>query len=204
MLFRSGVALPEREHHIDYERLEQTRRQEYFEILFDKAKAERLLSLSIQKVQLPDPTVKDLIYLPGEYEFDSLLMKLNYGLHRHVQESTKAKDAIQSLGWNRFVILEAYLSIRNVKNLQVSDEQKSVLRQMIQPLYEQGLLENAVTYSGTSAQAPRFIVAVVALTVYLELVPEEQILLQMSELPYFCFSEDDDTQKYSFLNGQYA
>ena len=70
---------------------------------------------------------------------------------------------------------------------------------MIQPLYEQGLLENAVTYSGTSAQAPLFIVAVVSLTVYLELVPEEQILLQMSELPYFCFSEDDDAQKYSFL-----
>ena len=108
ILQNDGVALPEREHHIDYERLEQTRRQEYFEILFDKAKAERLLSLSIQKVQLPDPTVKDLIYLPGEYEFDSLLMKLNYGLHRHVQESTKAKDAIQSLDWNRFVILEAY------------------------------------------------------------------------------------------------
>lgn len=194
-----GVALPERKPRIDYDRLEQTRRHEYFNILFDKAKAEELLSLSIQKAQLPDPTVKDLIYLPGEYEFDSLLMKLNYGLHRHVQESTKAKDAIQSLDWNRFVILEAYLSIRNMKNLQVSDEQKSVLRQMIQPLYEQGLLENAVTYSGTSAQAPRFIVAVVSLTVYLELVPEEQILLQMSELPYFCFSEDDDTQKYSFL-----
>ena len=162
-----GVALPERKPRIDYDRLEQTRRHEYFNILFDKAKAEELLSLSIQKAQLPDPTVKDLIYLPGEYEFDSLLMKLNYGLHRHVQESTKAKDAIQSLDWNRFVILEAYLSIRNMKNLQVSDEQKSVLRQMIQPLYEQGLLENAVTYSGTSAQAPRFIVAVVSLTVIL-------------------------------------
>lgn len=194
-----GVTLPERKPYIDYEKLEQARRQEYFELLFDKAKAEQLLLRSIEKTQLPDPTVKDLIHSFGKYESGSLLMKLNYGLHRHVQESTKAKDSIQSLDWNRFVILEVYLSIRNAKSLHVSDEHKSVLRQMIQPLYTRGLLENAVTYNETSPQVSVFIVAVVSLTVYLELVPEEQILLRMTELPNFCFSRDDDDQKYTFL-----
>lgn len=194
-----GVTLPERKPRIDYESLKQTRRQEYFELLFDKAKAEQLLLRSIEKTQLPDPTVKDLIHSFGKYEFGSLLMELNYGLHRHVQESAKAKDAFQSLDWNRFVIFEAYLSIRNAKSLRVSDEHKSVLRQMIQPLYEQGLLENAVTYNGISPQVPVFIAAVVSLTVYLELVPGEQELLQMTELPDFCFSRDDDDQKYPFL-----
>ncbi|MEY8388169.1 hypothetical protein AALC17_12880 [Oscillospiraceae bacterium 38-13] len=194
-----GITLPERKPHVDYERLEQARRQEYFELLFDKAKAEQLLLRSIEKTQFPNPTVKDLIHSFGKYEFGSLLMKLNYGLHRHVQESTKAKDAIQSLDWNRFVILEASLSIRNAKDLHISNEHKSVLRQMIQPLYEQGLLENAVTYNGASPQVSVFIVAVVSLTVYLELVPGEQALLRMTELPYFCFSDDDDIQKYTFL-----
>lgn len=194
-----GVTLPERKPYIDYEKLEQARRQEYFELLFDKAKAEQLLLRSIEKTQLPDPTVKDLIHSFGKYESGSLLMKLNYGLHRHLQESTKAKDSIQSLDWNRFVILEVYLSIRNAKSLHVSDEHKSVLRQMIQPLYTRGLLENAVTYNKTSPQVSVFIAAVVSLTVYLELVPEEQILLRMTELPNFCFSRDDDDQKYTFL-----
>lgn len=194
-----GITLPERKPHIDYERLEQARRQEYFELLFDKAKAEQLLLRSIEKTQLPDPTVKDLIHSFGKYEFGSLLMKLNYGLHRHVQESVKAKDAFQLLDWDRFVILETYLSIRNTKSLHVSDEYKSVLRQIIQPLYAQGLLENAIIYSGTSPPGFDFIAAVVSLTVYLELVPGEQELLQMTELPDFCFSRDDDVQKYPFL-----
>lgn len=194
-----GVTLPERKPHIDYEKLNQAREQEYFELLFDKAKAEQLILLSIQKTQLSDPTVKDLIHSFGKYEFGSLLMKLNYGLHRHVQGSTKARDAIQTLDWNRFVIFEAHLSIRKAKNLHVSDERKLLLCQMIQPLYEQGFLENAVTYNEKFPQVPVFIAAVVSLTVYLELLPEERILLQMTELPDFCFSRNDDDQKYTFL-----
>ena len=168
-----GITLPERKAHIDYERLKQEREQDYFDVLFNRAKAEELLLLSIQKSRMPDPTVKELIHSARKYEYGSLLMELNYGLHRHVQESEKAKNALQTLDWNRFVIFETHLSIQNVKTIQVSDEQKSALREMLSLLYGQGLLENAVTYRDTSAQVPIFVIAAVSLSVYLGLVPEE-------------------------------
>lgn len=194
-----GITLPERKAHIDYERLKQERKQEYFDILFDRARAEELLLRSIQKLRLPDPTVNELIWSAGEYEYGSLLMELNYGLHRHVQKSVKAKNALQALDWNQFVIFEAYLSVQNEKTIQVSDKQKSALREMLSLLYGQNLLENAVTYRDTSAQVPIFVIAAVSLSVYLGLVPEENMLLQMTELPYYCFSQKEDAQKYIFL-----
>lgn len=198
-----GVTLPERKPCINYEELRQVGTQKYFDMLFDKATMEQMLLLAIQKTALPDPTLKDLVHSlvhsPDGFQDASPLSKLCFGLHRYFHEASKARDVFQVLDWTQFVVSETATLIQHSAFLQVSDEQKSVLCGMLSSLYAQGILENAVTYNGDSTQISQFAAATIFLTVYLELVPEETVLLQMTEFPDFCFSENDDTLKYAFL-----
>lgn len=172
-------------------------------MLFDKAKMEQLLLLYLQKTDLPDPTLKDITHLLTNSCEDFLhispIWMLCCDLHRYFHDSVKAKNIFQLLDWTQFVVSEAASSIQHVSSLQVSDKQKSALRKLVLSLYAQGFLENAVTYKENSTQVTSFVVSAVFLTIYLDLVPEETALLQMTEVPVFCFSGKDDTLKYAFL-----
>lgn len=202
-----GVMLPEEKPYSDYgsdhERLPQAYAQEYFDMLFDRAKMERWLLFALQNTALPDPTLDDLAYYlqhsPDDRQNTFLLWNLCLGLYSCFRGTSKVRDAFQELDWTKFMVSEASSLIQHTTPPHISDEQKSVLYRLIAPQYAQGILENAVTYNDDLSLDSQFTAAVMFLTVYLDHVPEKAKLLQMTEVPASCFSTSDHTLKYAYL-----
>lgn len=197
---REGVTLPELEPPVDYDALRHKSHEAYFSILFDKGKAQGMLSELAECTGQPNLTVGELNPENLDVDLNSPLLLLMYAIRRNVFEGVKVKDAFAYMDWDSFFVIEAATMLENTHGLPPAPEQKEELCAAVCKAAEAGAFQDAVRYDGKSISISLFTRALLFLAISLDCDLPQEALLHLTEIPEIFFDKDGKTIKYEYLS----
>lgn len=200
LLKRSGNQLPKREPKINYESVRRKGVIEYFNALFCKEKAERMLEELINAIGEPDLLVKDLLKSHSKIPWYSPLRNLQFTIYHHAEKDSKAEDFFTDIDFEYFTIAECHKMLEGKKEITVSNEQINIIKEIITRWLNYDLLTNGIKFKGKNITVNSFIHSSIFLSQYFDLDFEEEKMLDMTLVPEFCFRESSTKSKYEYLS----
>lgn len=195
---KDHVELPKRRQRRDYEAERRCANQVYFDSLFEPSAIAVMIDELISMSHHADPTIKELVDENINFELHSPLRKLMYAMYHNGGINIRASKFLNEIVWERFILMAAKNAVEQDKILP-SDEQKSALKQYLETVIEQGVFNSAVTYHGDGISVSFLSIAVFYFILYFDYPLEEETLLQLTEMPVFFFSEQNEGRKFEYL-----
>ena len=196
----SGEELPQRLPKIDHGSMRKESAQAFFNALFSLEDMRIMFNELMQAIGQDEITAKELLDKLKYFPYASPLRHLVSSIYHYLSEETKIKDFFAMINWERFVITETKRLLRQHPDLSVTQEQKNELWKTIKGHIEDGVLSNEVHSEKSSVSD--FVDSLVFLIMHFEYQVEESILLEMTEIPAFCFNRDNFGKKYEYLKEQ--
>lgn len=185
-----GWRLPELQAPTYYKEQQRKQYKLYFDMLFDKTLAEKMILDIIAALQLTEPTVEEIANVDLSIDMDYSLLNLRFRMRDYVPADTKATDFCAKVNWNIFMITEAFTCISQ-EYVSPSPEHLDRLLQAISPnikYYIEKLPNSMVT------------MASIKFSIRYGWKFANEIMLSMTELPAYHFDDDYSTEKkYEYL-----
>lgn len=195
-----GKTLPELPLPEDYEKKRRDASLEYLSCLFDIAKYRALIDKLISEAGNENITAEELEGQLTELDFNSSIIKAKFAVERHLSPQYHVKDFFKIINWQNFSIDEIYTLIKN-DNLQLNDEQKEAVIEMVRNEYETGILDGAVSRNGSFSE---HVCNVTRFLVLLDISLPKSELSKLTAIPWFGFSNKDSGVKYKYLESKFS
>lgn len=199
ILERTGIQLPEFVPRIDYEEVRQNGWKKYFDALFSKEVAEDMLSELLNEIGKPDLMIKDLLDQSLDISWESALRHLQVGIYHSGNPELLVKDFFDVVPFDRFTVMECKKILIDQKDIEINPEQKKHLMGMIIQYLNKELLIKEVRQESESTVVSLYVMALIQLTLYLDVELSEDVLLELTMVPASYLGDSKLELKYSYL-----
>ena len=196
---RTGLPLPVRGPRINHYLERRKGEYEYFEALFSKEKAEKMLAALLTAIGKPDILVKDLLRESMDLPWYSPLKSLKIAIYHGAPKEERAADFFADLEFDRFTIVQCKKILSSKTEVVVSNKQKEHIKDVICHYLKQDVLKSEVWCKEGHAGVTTFVDALVFLAQYFDFSLDEDKLLDMTLVPELCFGESHSKRKYEYL-----
>lgn len=196
---RTGEGLPKRGEKIDYAAVRCKNKQESFDALFSLEKSEMLLSSLLKELGQPDILVKDLFDVRLGMATSSPESTLQMRIFHHASKESRVADFFKNMDFDLYTLLFCKKTLKQQADIVVTEQQKKHIRTIVDKYITSKVLTQGVSYASENVTVSEAVIALAFLSRYFDFALSEDALLDMTLLPYLCFSESKSAEKYSYL-----
>ena len=196
---RTGEGLPKRGEKIDYAAVRCKNKQESFDALFSLEKSEMLLSSLLKELGQPDILVKDLFDVHLGMATSSPESTLQMRIFHHASKESRVADFFKNMDFDLYTLLFCKKTLKQQADIVVTEQQKKHIRTIVDKYITSNVLTQGVSYASENVTVSEAVIALAFLSRYFDFALSEDALLDMTLLPYLCFSESKSAEKYSYL-----
>lgn len=199
---KTGEHLPGRVPKIDYEKRRREGRQLFFDSLFCRENAEMLLVKLLEKVGTSDVSVDDLSEVNLVGERDSAVDVLRWALWRTASAAHRNRTVrcfFSTLNLDDFLLVEYCHMLYEKSGIRVSSEQEETLKNLVEKVLGKYDPKKNILWNGDGFTLHSPYREAVYLAQYFNCELEDDVLLGLTEVPYFCFDGDNSRRKYDYL-----
>ncbi len=194
-----GIELPNFNPPSDFQALEKSAVQDYFDTLFYPSKREALLSELLLTIGNPDIKAFQLLDIDTKIKYHSALRYLKNAICRYCPPEVKVAEFFEQINLDDFIIQTTHNLLSKNSFLNPSFKQKEYLLCLIRKAIDRGIFNSAVKYKLNGFTISFLVPQLLSLIIYLNYTLDENTLLQLTELPAFIFSNKNERVKYEYL-----
>lgn len=201
---RDGYLLPDWKAPIDYEAIRIKGNADYFEALFEYDNMKNVFDRLYKTVGNVELAATECMHWCEEIEFESaeykLLSKLTCIMEHHPKQTIL--DCWHSLEWKNFSIHQICEILCNNSEYKLTAPQKTYIESFVANWIDQDILKNAISYNNGCIRCNIYATYIAKLAVTYDIFLSEDAILDLTELPAFCFSDDSGEIKYKYLESK--
>lgn len=195
-----GKMLPEPPPQKDYDRERKNASLEYLLCLFERSKYEALIDGLLLEVRNDNITVAELEERVEAHEYYLPISRVEFAARRLLFPHHHIKDFFAIVNWQEFSIDEIYKLTTN-ESLLLNDDQKKIVIEMVKNECEKRVLDDAFSEDGGFYT---HVCNVVRFLVLYEIALPVKELPRLTAIPWYGFSDNNDTAKYEYLERNYS
>lgn len=192
------VDLPEYRAPIDYDELERKAVQEYLESLFDEEKRKVLTVQLLNAIDNPDVTTRQLLEVNIQADHHSALSKLRTEMY-HSGYDVKVSEFFDCIDIDEFVLRSASHFFSEKSTVVLSSTEKERLVEITANILKEWSFENSVIYNPNGFSLKMLTAELLTVIQYLNYPLNEEMLLDLTEVPAYIFDRNNDRTKYLYL-----
>lgn len=196
---RSGIKLPSWTPPVNYRHQRIQQNQAFFDALFSKEQLQELLRDLVECLASPDLLIGNLFDHHDKISWDSPLSTLMHAIYHLGNENWKVSDFFNCFDFDRFTIIETQKLIKSGEEIVITTEQKDYLESRITYWLSDGILDDEMHHSSERTTVSNFVYALIFLLKHFDISFPEHITLLMTSVPAFCFGDERESAKYSYL-----
>ena len=195
------IELPAYKRTIDYDALNTKANREYFEILFDEEKRKALTVQLIEKVGDPNLKGEELLRTGIKVESHSVLWRLQTAMY-HYGADIRISEFFDQIDMDRFIIWSLSRLLSDKFTVIPTQTQKEKLMEIVESALKNDGFKDSVTYYPNGHSVDTFAEELLSVILYLDYTLEEKELLDLTELPAYIFSKNNESDKYAYLTSK--
>lgn len=196
---RECVELPIYKEPIDYERLRFDGRQKYLDCLFAPKSRDSLLAELVDLIGDPDILASNLLDVHHCVKNYSAQWYLQSAIYRNAYKNIKVTDFFKFYDADDFIIHEVSWCLDADSKLNLDDEKKDILKNIIKNKIDNGIFVRAIEYHDNNISMTPLVREILKVILFLEYNLEENVLLELTELPDYLFDNQIENKKYEYL-----
>lgn len=198
-----GIELPKYKAPIDYDALNRKSLQEYVEILLDTRKVKMLTKQLLELAKDPNITTKQLLEVDFKVNYRSVLFRHRNALY-HYGVDVKLTEFFEYVDCDKFVLWSISRLLSKKSTVILTRDEKKRLTEILTGVLKTRNFENNIVYHQDSRRftIERLTQELVSIILYLDYPIEENVLLNLTELPAYIFDENEGQAKYTYLKNK--
>lgn len=193
-----GTKLPDFERDVDYKEMKIQENIDFCDVLMDDNKLKEIYMQLIENLDDPSVTNRQLKKVELNCDIHSVLNKLRLKMYKY-EVNVRVDEFFEKINLDDFVLFSVYdLLDKDICNL-MNNEQIEKLIEIASHMIDKGIFNECIEYDENSIMIDGRVKEILTVLKLTDCTVEEDVLLGLTELPYFAFDNSKVSLKYDYL-----
>lgn len=184
---------------INYEEVRRKEEQKYFDVLFAKESAEKMLMELLDKMDHTEIKIEKVLDKSVRASWESALRQLQVSIYHYGDKEWMVRDFFSKIDFERFNAMEIKKHLGEKSDIVVSVEQRDYIVEMVKQKLNKELLKRELRQDEEGTVVSKYLMALIFLAMKFGVVLSEEILLELTKIPAAYFETFKLEKKNEFL-----